>query len=288
MNSYQRAVRNYLVEMYHVNPGLPVGGGSHDAFKFEYGGRQRRITLHHGTDETNAYVMKLQDIRRELGPPPRPKEEPEEKMVEKSGEEAFVAAYRGNKPGSLRVRFSIPRGLAEPFLGRAISVEAQGEENWVIRAHSDASITKPKFREKGVAIGYSDLEAPLIENCFGQPFGKSPAEVVVVDGSLLIHSDPAKRVPVMEVHRGSKRAVEPDNVEAALHRIDPASLSVEAPAVILAAQSLEVEHQLTEEEMLGVLRTLRTVEREGKYELVRTVSGRWEFRPRARTIRLED
>lgn len=283
MNSYQRAVRNYLVEVYHVNPGLPVGGGSHDAFKFEYGGQERRITLHHGTDETNALAMKLQDIRRELGSPPQQNEVRGDKMFEKSGEGAFVAAYRGNKPGSLRVRFSVPRDLAEPFLGCAISVEAQGEENWVLRPRPDAGVTKPKFREKGVAIGYSDLEAPLIENCSGEPFGKSPAEVVVVDGSLLIHSDPAKRVPVMEVHRVSKR-----EAEAAVPVAQVDGEVVEFVKPVPFDVRLGAEKQLTEEEMRGALRIIRAAECEGKYELVRTVSGRWEFRPRARTIRLED
>lgn len=80
LNEYHRKVRSYLEDNYGLIGLQPNWEGDHPYFKFEYAGQQHIITMNRKAEGTTTLNMKLQDIKRVLGPPPPKKERQSRKL----------------------------------------------------------------------------------------------------------------------------------------------------------------------------------------------------------------
>src|SRR5215469_372893 len=157
-DKYQRAVASYLRDSYGISPGRPIYSGRHPTFQFTYRGTPRIVTLNApGHPGENLLALKLQDIRRELGPPPQVERRPKMRLADMlpeatatsmealaSGSDPIVVIPTKMEPEKIRLsvacyeypmlRLSIDKEVAERvFGGSAFTVEDHGPWTWAFK-----------------------------------------------------------------------------------------------------------------------------------------------------------
>jgi len=266
-------------------------GGKHPFVRFTHGGRRHRVTLGHDGRQHSIH-MALQGVRRLLGAPTPAPVKRERRRLEDMGPvmpgspESFnplpleQQRYPGAAPTSLiRALLALyAKGqVSGPRLRVNVSVDAVGGWNGVDARRHDADTwelwDEPRSSRrwiKGDRAGF--VKVDLLDLTDGlAPFGCSPAEVVEVDGHLLLTCRTADRSPV----RGSSRIVTPVSVE------------VTPPT---AEQTVIPPPTPTDDRtrMLAVLREVAALEGATGYCLVRVKDDarrRWEWQ--APPVRLE-
>lgn len=214
---YERAVERYLADAYGVTRIEKGFGGRHPQWRFTHGGREHVLIMqaaaHRRVREGNgrSVVLKLQDIRRKLGPPAKlaesaklgydgAVEEQENEMIEAKPAlpaspptpqpkrwDVGVATYRNSVSPNASLRLNLPQELVDAF-GQPLAVEVLGDEDLKITVDQRGATPKaPKTSradERVLCWVVPDV---------ARPFGRSPAEAVVVDDAILVHCPLATR-----------------------------------------------------------------------------------------------
>ena len=213
IHEYRREVRDYLRTGYGVTD-IEELHGKHTKFRFAYNGRTILLPLNdrNGAGKSSASDMKLQDIRRMLGPPPldpdaapeRPRRTLDELMAEipeatpladpveeadpvpspeprRDALPARVAVYPSNKT----LTMFLPERLVAEFYRaggpRGVKVDFVAPDLWTVR-HSPAD--RPSFREEGDCQKLQVGGAPTLERLGA--FKATPAECWLEGGCLRV------------------------------------------------------------------------------------------------------
>lgn len=208
--SYERAVRDYLTDRYGATVLASDAGGKHRRLRFEHCGRPYVLTLASSPrhDERSAISMKMQDIRRLLGPPSdRPtataaRRTMEDMMPLDSASEPLplppsstavssstscdgrMAYYSPN-----RLRFYVSAAFAAAMPDGPYLASRVGMDMWEL--HPDKS-----GRHRLVKAGVWRCLEFNVPNLDLGPFGSTPARYVLVDGHVLVDLDVADLRPV--------------------------------------------------------------------------------------------
>jgi hypothetical protein len=317
LNSYHRAIVGYLADIYGVGDAkiVPPGtrGQSHPVLAFTYAGEPRQMQVHasggtHNRDPLNLLALKKQDLRRMLGPAPssiQPRSDQEIVTVEPNQDspameakpfnplplsssrpkpsrswEVGIAAYEMTHD-KVNLRLFLPADLIEAWGDvPGCVIERIGEEDWRIRKDR-YSERKPRLHKS--QKDYALQQPSPAERCFG----RSPAEAVIVDDSLLIHASLAdRRWSQAVVHfkpeepaltRSLEREVEREGHFAGLSagpdRHDPIK-----PTDKQVAIHPRVAIAITTEAMRACLEEIRRIERSCPYRLVKIAETKaWAF-----------
>lgn len=231
IHEYRREVRDYLRTGYGVTD-IEELHGKHTKFRFAYNGRTILLPLNdrNGAGKSSASDMKLQDIRRMLGPPPldpdaapeRPRRTLDELMAEipeatpladpveeadpvpspeprRDALPARVAVYPSNKT----LTMFLPERLVAEFYRaggpRGVKVDFVAPDLWTVR-HSPAD--RPSFREEGDCQKLQVGGAPTLERLGA--FKSTPAECWLEGGCLRVrlteaphrYGEPVRKVKV--------------------------------------------------------------------------------------------
>jgi hypothetical protein len=280
-NPYHRAVRRWLRSEYGVSSKVQHGT-NHPYLAFEYGGKLRRVTLHNDSRETNALVMKVQDIRRELGAPleraaasRRKMEDMMPELVHGEGHRvkvttvsttpsndktnAKLAVYSAGRGLGYRVKVMVRDVIADRFDG-TLSTLRLDDETWTILQNG---ASRAKFRRE--STGWQSITASLQGE--HSPFGASPAEAVEIDGTLTVHCPIATRVklnvPIRKPTLHERETITPENI---VEKLKAAIIGVQPDPDFPSR-----------EHMRRTLALIVEIERRGVFRLVK-VGGAWRFR----------
>ena len=289
-NPIEREVRAYLREHYGVREAvLSQGSGGHPRLAFEHRGIKHKLTLPNpGMDRGLAAQLKFQDIRRLLGPPTTTEATPEKRKLEDMmpppiaietkalGEVARVLpaktepkprSYRGtcaltispSMPNKTRFRICIPDDLYQAFGHEgAVKLTVLGDDTIQVLPHPDRERKTPSFNRSGrFWMTINEMIFPIN----AQLFGSSPAEMILVDGSIV-----ARIIEKRPVGRTTKRS--------------------EATPIVkdLSNEKNTTKTSNPAEEMRDLLRRINEVEAASPYRLVKLEGHGWVWR--APTIRL--
>ena len=250
--TYRNRVVEYLESGYGVNDTAVYNtDGGHRRLRFTYRGVPHTLTLHDSRDKLsgNALSMKLQDIRRELGdPPPKlaalPKRKLEDMMpLTTLGEVAPTLAalapaaaeqpvradtYAGKvsllpptQPGQKpRLVIIIPADLYHAFnYTGGLTIRRLDDETYEIEPRR--GFKSPRFsRTSSIEYPFSVVSKKAVNPLIPfKPYGASPAEMVLVDGNILV------TVPVATQRSKRKHAPVVQRLERAAHNGDVAGSS---------------------------------------------------------------
>ena len=275
INPIVREVRRFLRDEYGVTETeLSQGGGGHPRLAFDYAGTPRKITLPNpGNDRGLAGNFKMQDIRRLLGPPTRSAAQRKKRRLddmmpepvalsarpthadmihEREPDRTYrgtIAVYTSNpkKRYQRRLTIGIRDDLYQEFGHTgALLVTRIDNDTFQIAPHPDSGRKIPAFHHEG-AIWKFAIETLLPNDT--EPYGASPAEMILVDGSIV-----ARVLERKGVNKSIKGA--------------PSKAAAGSAAVGLEA------------DMRGALAAIRRVEAETPYRLVRVKDdegGHWAF-----------
>lgn len=275
----EREVRAYLRDAYGVTKAtLSQGGGGHPRLTFEHTGRSYKLTLPSAnSDRGLAFDMKRQDIRRLLGPPtvtiePKFKRRLDDMMPEPitlSARPIHADMIQEREPdrtyhGTIAVYASDPKkryqrrltiGVRDDLYQEfnhtgALLVTRIDDDTFQIAPHPDNGRKTPSFHHEGSMWKFA-IQTLLPNDT--EPYGASPAEMILVDGSIVAR--------VLE-RKGMNK-----NIKGAPHRA--AAVTTAKPAVV----GLETE-------MRAALTAIRRVEAETPYRLIRVKDdegGHWAF-----------
>jgi hypothetical protein len=308
--NYLSTVLSKLRDDYGVTDAEQREGGKHPCVRFTHRGRRFRLTLGHD-GRKGSVDMKLQDIRRLLGPPPSPAPSdkprrrledmmPEQAQIGAAGHQvqffapattgevtraspehlaARVAAYKnGNR---LRLHVNVPETMVS---GWAVGVGARavGEDAWELYPDSSTHRSWSRGDTRGT-VKVDLYDATVMET---EPFGSSGAEVVSVDGHLLITCRVKDRVALGQ--RPEKRRPSANSSET----VKSATITerdLEAWGSVGGTGTYGATGASYRERMVAVLREIAALEAETDRRLVRVKDStprRWEWH--AAPVRLEE
>jgi hypothetical protein len=323
---YARAVAEYIHDGYGIDPTLQEGA-KHPYLEFDYKGERRRVTLHHNTrGRSNALAMKLQDVRRELGPPPLTTEKRRETMEQPTStasepfnplplpevitdqiERADLAPATETFSGRVAhykagLRLLVPIALARRFNphNHAMTLRELQPAGTTWEVAISPEREAPRFGSGHGAVGHLTVQFNGVP---GELFGMIPAEVLLSpDGKhLLFAINPADSKPVGEPlsHRKGKAAAAPKLVGARqprkpVPRTEAASTpSVTAPTLVEAPQppthwAIPKLVEAATPDRAAMLSALHTIREveRGGTWHLAKVNGKWQFR--VEPIVLED
>lgn len=306
---YRAGVERLLRDDYRVDALRFDDGSQHPYCAFEYSGRRFRVTLNNlagrKSDNGNLLAMKLQDIRRLLGtPPPAGEDAGRERktltqMTEQLNADAApllltrpvdnvdrpavgapasvhgvgrVARYAGTWP---RLRFELPAAVADAWgaEGKKYRVRRTAPRTWeIVTCLADA---KSRGKISANALNAGD---PSLWRDEPEPWGNTPAEYLLVDGTVLctlargpLPSVDAEAGRALAAKRTAKRRQRPTaDAEVAAPQ--------EVPSPVAAPQEIAPP---TRVEIAACLAGLRRIEAETPYRLVKLRSKdgaeRWVF-----------
>lgn len=284
--TYRRAVVRYLRDEYgvaEVKEPPRAGGGDHPRLRFSYAGRERTLTLHGTASKVDAHAlaMKLQDIRRDLGPPPArceangkrklenmmPDLPPEAKALEPLSSypkpppavgAGRVALYENG--GSRLLRFHLPEAAVERFVaGGFVSIHQIEGIGWQIR-HARSGRTEIRHDpKKGWTVNRTDTRAEISAGI--DPFPSTPTEVTATADEIHVRA-------LFNQARPS-RSGRPRKVKS--RDMTPHALILEHPeSSIKPAATADIR---------AALEAVRRIEAETAYRLVKLKDPeRWAFR----------
>ena len=223
-SSYRAAVERALRRDYGITTiRRSTNSKSHELLKFDYAGQQHVVSLNtHNAHGPNILAMKLQDIRRELGPPStQPDAKPRRTLTQMTNELQTRAAHPSDSP-SAPAHSSISIGPSVSIGRAALSTSAKGMSSlWLeppkafeIPVNTRYSVhrleslawelvpapanTSPK---KTVSLGKKG-DFQISSACEGlEPFGRSPAEFLYESGHIIARVPPETLAPVNTKHR---------------------------------------------------------------------------------------
>lgn len=204
---YQRELRRALRAEYGVTDARVVKGHgrtSHPRLLFTHAGREWDFLIAGSPSDERSATVKMQEMRRALGPPPPPELAAPRRKLESMMPPLDNADHPDRTqslpvapptyPGHVavyadRVRFSVPAEIATLFgAPTGIQLRQTDAESWeVLRAN----VKRPALKED-LRIESTD---PAVRRELA-PFGLSPAEFLVQDGVMLIHCPAATRRPL--------------------------------------------------------------------------------------------
>ncbi len=198
MTPYQRIALRQLRDGWGVE-GRSGRGGKHPFVEFVVDGRRHRLTVNNlGADPVAVANWTRQSLHAALGPPTRSVEGKIKRRMEDmmptearlpSGMACRVALYGNAKP--LRLRFNLP-GVLGLDAWAGVGAKFLGTDAWEL--WNDPKSTR-RWAE-GDLVGGMKVDVVDTTVVIGEPFGSSPAEVVEVDGRLLVTCPLATRIPV--------------------------------------------------------------------------------------------
>ena len=300
---FERDVLALLRTEYVVADAHLESGGKHPKVCFTYGGHPyvTPYPLSPHSDWQSAFNRKRQDLRRMLGPPPdlppvdertvlweKPKPEPRKElsmsqsssslgtladvMPSKPTTSAQRAAYVGRcsllapTPTVLNPRlvFSIPHALYRAFgHGGAVTITRVDDEIFEIEPRP--GFKSPRFFRVNGEVYAVITEKTVVAKPDTVYWGASPAEFLLVDGHLLVTVPVATRRQIRGWRRHDAPVVTPPPTAPAATPL-PAATAPSSTSPFDAAV------------MRSILESVRQIEAETPYRLVKTVSGAWAFR----------
>lgn len=303
MNWYEKELTYFLHQEYQIRQTAItlIHKTNHDQMRFLYNGKPRLITIHrqvNGVGQTKILDLKKQDIRRLLGNPPVKPDKEKRSLEEMTTElqtkaiadpnifkeikheqkhHAYIACYKHNKTASRMIlKFVVPDFLVKPsFLDISMSINYYDDETWEIKKGN--SLKDVKFRPSD-RKGYYHIFSHAIPRSLKTPFGISPAEIEIIDNSLIIYS----RI-------GTRDAVRPhimakQNKVLLTSRIPNKATNLKsknAPEILITPSNI-VLNNLTEQ-MKKILSDINHLENTSGYKLIKvkeTSIGptHWEWR----------
>jgi len=317
VSNYTRQVLTYLQNEYELKIGTEdiQHGSNHRYLEFDYAGRRHRITLQKdAVSGASSVEMKLRDIRRELGEPPKspPKQKRRlEDMVPKmtqtvanspfadavplTGNATAVAKgaisnYESNKC----ICFYLPKEIVD-YLDTDIKykVTRVDTDSWEIGPGGNSRL-RPSGQRYVIA---ASSWASGLAGDLGY-FNDYPVEYVAVDGHLLVSIIERKslRSPIKRNLRRKAKIEEQLNTVIApkvkesdisdIVVVEPEYRTEDAIHKVLTTTKPDLCPTSQTYRMKSLLSELKKLEAEGPYRLIKIKGGKWKFW--AKSIQLEE
>jgi hypothetical protein len=299
LSSYHRKILDTLKHDYGVVPRIEEGG-NHPALVFTYCGQPHRITMHNDGHESDILKIKLQDIRRTLGPAKTNGQTPKRTMenlmsdlvreAREAGHDSSIsttnpvkdihavgamAGYQANNTDNPRLRFFIPSEIVKPFLLRLglvapvyVNMGRKGTRDWEISFNPNGTGRGVTLRTNGPR--YS-IDAGVLISEGLDCFGTTPADYVLIGTTILV-----------ALKADQLRPVQLGNSQVLSRNMKKETTKPEAVAAPTPPK--QVHHKIpTDDEMQRALFTIRSVEEQTPFRLtkIRDEKGsRWVFQAR--------
>ncbi len=283
MSDYHRQILTCLRDEYGVKIGRDdiQNGGSHSYLEFDYAGKRRRLTLQRAPGAgASTVALKIQDIRRDLGPPIKPNDRPRRKMEDmmptiplKKDFTARGSVSNYERNGCLCFMFS--QEVADRLdVNTRYKVVKTGDDIWEISPGGSNALRRiAKSDVWRIAVG---AKTNGLAGDLGY-FNRYPTDYVVIDGHILASIVERKTLGVRQ--RREKKPLTAKHVQKLMIQsvaedIQPTDSSTVPRMRSFLAELAKLNPELTR------------LEAQGPYRLIRTKEGKWKFQ--APSIALED
>jgi len=320
VSNYTRQVLTYLQNEYELKIGTEAirHGSNHRYLAFDYAGRRHRITLQKdAVSGASSVEMKLRDIRRELGEPPKspPKqkrrlEDMVPKITQTVANSTFAdavaltgtatAATKGvisNHESNKCIYFYLPKEIADCLdVDIKYKVTRVDTDSWEIGPGGNSRL-RPSGQRYVIA---ASSWASGLAGDLGY-FNDYPVEYVAVDGHLLVSIIEKKplRSPIKRNRRRKAKIEEQLNMVIAsevtyikeqdqsdIVVVEPEYRTEDAIHKVLTTTKPDLCPTSQTYRMKSLLSELKKLEAEGPYRLIKIKGGKWKFW--AESVQLEE